>query len=225
MQTYHKINSLYKRHVDGKKKGKLIEGEWATPEIGYLSNNLWEFTEKVDGTNIRVGYTPGMVVFGGRTEKSELPGPLSEWLMANLTAEVFANAGFEDGVTLYGEGYGPKIQSGENYSPSQKFVLFDVKIGDFWLSRPNVIDVASKLGLDAVPVIGRGTLFDAMDIVRSGFIFNNAGGIERYGRGTLQSAWGDFDAEGIVARPVVDMFDRFGNRIITKIKKVDFNGT
>ncbi len=33
---------------------------------------------------------------------------------------------------------------------------------------------------------------------------------------------GDFEAEGIVARPDVELLDRRGKRVITKIKAVDF---
>jgi hypothetical protein len=109
-------------------------------------------------------------------------------------------------VVLFGEGYGPKIQNGGNYRSDTSFVLFDVKIGDFWLDRANVDDVASKLSIDSVPVIGQGSLHDAIRNVKS----------------YLGSTWGDFEAEGIVARPKVPLFNRKGERIITKIKGVDF---
>jgi len=116
-------------------------------------------------------------------------------------------AKFGDGAVLYGEGYGAKIQKGGgNYRQDQDFVLFDVKVGDWWLRRPDVEEVADTLGLDVVPVIEQGTLFDAVSMVRNG----------------LQSTWGDFEAEGIVARPTVDLKMRNGSRIITKIKCLDF---
>jgi hypothetical protein len=38
----------------------------------------------------------------------------------------------------------------------------------------------------------------------------------------VKSWWGDFDAEGIVARPQVELFTRAGHRIITKLKCKDF---
>ena len=129
-------------------------------------------------------------------------------------------------VTLYGEGYGPKIQKGGgNYREDASFVLFDVKIGDFWLDRENVNDVAEKLGIDAVPVIGKGTLWDAISIVKgqppASFPFKVHNGTWN-GRDGMKSQWGDFEAEGIVARPTVPLFTRQGHRIITKIKGVDF---
>lgn len=85
-------------------------------------------------------------------------------------------------------------------------MLFDVKVGDWWLERNNVVDVAGKLDLDVVPFIGAGSLHDMVTVVRDGF----------------NSIWGDFIAEGIVARPRVELKTRSGHRIITKLKHKDF---
>ena len=51
MKEYHKIQSIYKRD---EKTRKFIEGQWSLPEFEYLQNNRWLWTDKVDGTNIRV---------------------------------------------------------------------------------------------------------------------------------------------------------------------------
>lgn len=234
METYHKIQTLFKRHLDGPKKGKMIRGEWSVPSLEYLAGNQWEFTEKVDGTNIRIGHGhpyrsagsnwPKGVEFAGRTDNAQIPKPLMRHLEETFTAELFEKADLHTNpITLFGEGYGYNIQNGGNYNPKeQKFVLFDVKIGDFWLLRKDVDDIARKLGIEHVPTIGHGTLQDAIDIVSSGITFGPNGGIQRWGHKGLRSAWGDFEAEGIVARPLVPLFDRQGMRIITKIKAVDF---
>ena len=112
-------------------------------------------------------------------------------------------------VCLYGEGYGAKIQKGGgNYRQDQGYVLFDVKIGEWWLERYSVEEIASTLKIDIVPVIGHGTLYDMVEKARSGF----------------NSTWGDFKAEGIVARPCCELKSRNGNRVITKIKYRDFMG-
>lgn len=219
METYHKIQSIFKRDLDGSltgKKGKMIEGAWTTPELEYLANTEWEFTEKVDGTNIRIGFCPdknhlaGSVEFAGRSDNAIIPIPLLEYLRTTFMPNVFLTADLP-ALTLFGEGYGPGIQGGGKYRDDHSFVLFDVRIGQWWLSRHNVDDIAFKLGIDSVPVIGHGTLAEAIDLVAS-----------RGSSYQMKSQWGDFEAEGIVARPVVDMFDRQGNRIITKVKAVDF---
>ena len=45
-----------------------------------MKNCDWEFTEKVDGTNIRVHWDGHTVEFGGRTDKAQIPKPLLERL-------------------------------------------------------------------------------------------------------------------------------------------------
>jgi hypothetical protein len=233
METYHKIQTLFKRHLDGPKKGKMIRGDWTTPELEYLANNQWEFTEKVDGTNIRIGYDPNLhpsdqVRFAGRSDNAQIPKPLLDYLMSTFTTypyHVFDDA-VPPRVTLFGEGYGPNIQGGGKYRSDPAFVLFDVKISNWWLKRADVDDIACKLGIESVPTIGTGTLQDAIDIVSSGITFDHNGVVQRWYTsivGGLESRWGPFEAEGIVARPVVPLFDRKGQRIITKIKSVDFN--
>lgn len=208
MLEYHKIQTVFRRDKTSRQK-PLLEGEWTMPEFEYLAHNLWTFTEKVDGTNIRVMLRDGEVTFGGKTDSAQMPIPLLAHLentflpLVGKMREIF----FGRDVCLYGEGYGAKIQKGGgNYRRDQAFVLFDVKVGDWWLRRDDVMDVADNLAIDAVPLIGQGTLFDAVAKVREGFL----------------SVWGPFPAEGIVARPKEELRTRGGERVITKIKTRDF---
>ena len=205
MREYHKIQTVYKRDPETNFK-TLLTGVWALPEFEYLALNKWVFTEKVDGTNIRVSWNGEDIFFNGKTERAEIPN----FLLAKLEAK-FIDKPFEDifncPVCLYGEGYGAKIQKGGgNYRQDQDFVLFDVKIGDFWLQRDDVVEIADKLHIDVVPIIGDGTLPKMVQMVESGF----------------KSTWGDFMAEGVVARPGIELKARNGSRVITKIKHKDF---
>ena len=206
MKEYHKINTIFKRDMNSPRK-TLILGDWSEPEFEYLAENRWEFTEKVDGTNIRVMIVNGAVTFGGKTDNAAIPSPLVKRLQERFLPQTDALlAAFPDGGCLYGEGYGAKIQNGGNYRADQDFVLFDVRVGEFWLRRPSIEDVAEKFGLDVVPVIGFGTLADAVQQARESII----------------SRWGRFPAEGIVARPACELLTRSGHRIICKIKTRDF---
>lgn len=207
MREYHKIDTVFKRDPNTKFKS-LILGDYSQDAFGYLANNEWVFTEKVDGTNIRVMIGAGEVTFGGKTEDAQIPANLVQRLQERFLPQKAALVeAFSDGGCLYGEGYGARIQKGGgNYRQDQDFVLFDVKVGDWWLQRSAVEDVAQKFGLDVVPIIGRGTIADMLAMAREGF----------------NSTWGPFAAEGIVARPAVDLKTRNGSRIITKIKHKDF---
>lgn len=183
-------------------------GDYSCPEFEYLKDSQWEFTEKVDGTNIRVMWNPETgVVFNGKTDNAQIPATLYHRLNELFTSEKL-KAVFPFPVILYGEGCGAKIQKGGgNYkADGTDFVLFDVLIGGIWIERKNVDDIADKLGILKVPIRGRGTLAEAIEMVQKGF----------------PSAWGNFTAEGLVCRPTVELSDRRGNRIVTKIKYRDF---
>jgi hypothetical protein len=145
-------------------KNPLIIGDWTHPEFEFLANNVWVFTEKVDGTNIRVIFDETGISFGGRTDAAQIQTSLLTRLQDRFQneEETFA-AKFPHGAVLYGEGYGAKIQKGGgNYRQDQDFVLFDVKIGDWWLQRSDVEDIGRSLGLDVVPITGTGTLHQAI---------------------------------------------------------------
>lgn len=213
-KPYHKIQSVFMR--DPETKFKTFTDEYSTPEIGYLADNEWQWTEKIDGTNIRVHWDGHEVTFGGRTERSAIPARLYMPLSRMFTAEKFEfafpnNHIFDDsdeGVTLYGEGYGEGIQKvGSDYlSDACNFILFDVSIGDMWLRQEDVEDIASKLEVASVPVVGLGPIGAAIELVKAGF----------------KSSIGKADAEGLVLRPSVPMFDRMGRRVIAKLKCRDF---
>lgn len=208
MSEYPKIQTVYKRDASNKFKS-LIEGDYSLPEFRFLQNNKWVFTEKVDGTNIRIYFKNGKIVFKGRGEQTQIPATLVERLQERFLPQAvrFSEKFGDDGVCLYGEGYGAKIQkAGGNYRPDQDFVLFDVKVGDWWLQRNDVEDVAKHFGLDVVPIVGEGTLIDMVQQAKAG----------------IPSTWGDFQAEGYVARPAIELRNRGGERIITKIKCRDF---
>jgi len=208
MKTYHKIQTVFKRDPETKFK-TLLENEYSLPEFEYLKKNKWIFTEKVDGTNIRIMFQDSKITFGGKTDRAQIPNQLVNKLNEKVLPlldefiEIFNDAE----VCLYGEGYGAKIQKGGgNYRTDQGFVLFDVKIGHWWLKREDVEDIANKLNLDIVPIIGSGSLEELVEYVKTGF----------------NSKWGEFMAEGIVARPANELLARNGDRIITKLKHKDF---
>ena len=208
MREYHKIQTVFKRDMESKGKS-LLEGQWTMPEFEYLARNPWVYTEKVDGTNIRILFDGERVSFGGKTDNAMIPAKLVERLRERFPDGAALRSVFDGGdVCLYGEGYGAGIQKGGSYRPDQDFVLFDVKVGEWWLQRGDVEDVARKLSLDIVPIVGVGTLYECIDRVRNG----------------MESTWGKFEAEGIVARPATELVSRGGQRIITKIKCRDFPG-
>ena len=206
MKEYHKIPTVYKRDPDNNFKTLLI-GKYATPELEFLKDLLWVWEEKIDGTNIRVVWENGKIRYAGKTDNAQIPAFLLDDMNKMFSLEKMKKVFGEDDACLYGEGYGKKIQSGGDYNPERSsFILFDVKIGDFWLRRYDVQKIADDLEIEKCMVVGIGTLESAAIVAMEGF----------------KSSEGDRMAEGLVMRPSVDLFDRKGNRIIAKIKSKDF---
>lgn len=214
MREYPKIDTIFKRDMQTKGNPILLD-EYSQPEFRYLASNLWIGTEKVDGTNVRVHWNGNRLQFGGRTDNAQMPTFLLDRLQERFPLrddDKFRQkfGADEEGnlnVTLYGEGFGARIQKGGNYiSNGVDFALFDVQVGDWWLQRSDVEDVALEFGVPVVPVVMVGTLFDAVAMCREGF----------------ESQWGHFIAEGLVLRPAVELKTRAGRRIITKLKYRDF---
>lgn len=217
MRSYCKINTMFKRDTTKLGRNRIIPGDWATPEIEYLAENIWTFTEKVDGTNIRVSWnaTSRRLDYGGRTDDAQISTRILRHLDGKFRSEDGMDSLAETlpgEVILYGEGYGDKVnrQGARSYLPGTDFVLFDVEIlseeGWLWLTRDNVEDIAAKLEIPVVPLIGEGTLIDAAKMTENGF----------------PSQWGNFTAEGIVAKPKTELRSRRGERMIAKIKYHDY---
>lgn len=209
MKEYEKIETVFNRDIEGTKK--LIEGSYRNKAIEYLKDNEWVFTEKIDGTNIRVEWDGHAVAFGGRTDKADIPKhlltKLEELFSGEVNEELFEQKFGENHVILYGEGYGVKIQNGGNYRSDVSFILFDVLIGDVYLERDNVEDIAKTFNLDVVPIIFTGNLQKAIDFIKT----------------APKSTIGTANMEGLVGKPKVEMKDRLGNRLIVKIKVKDFS--
>ena len=208
MIEYHKITTIFDRDPDTKYKTLLVH-QYAKPEFRWLANNQWLGTEKVDGTNIRILWDGEQVRFGGKTERAQVPTHLFAVLQDTFTNLKLAGVFDHGNVCLYGEGYGAKIQSGGGYmedGTGVSFTLFDVMIAGTWLERHNVEDIALKLSINCVPTVFSGTLIEAANMARDGF----------------KSKYGDRPAEGLVLRPEAELFNRRGDRVITKIKTKDF---
>lgn len=206
MKEYHKIQTVFLRDPATKYK-TLRLGLWSKPEFEFLKENTWVFTEKVDGTNIRVQWDGSTITFAGKTDRANTPKFLLETLENMFQSDTFALHEFPP-MCLYGEGYGAKIQKGGgNYIPGGvSFIVFDILVDGIWLERHNVEDIADKLDIKVVPIVGKGKLLDGIEMVRNGY----------------KSRLRETPPEGLVMRPEIEMLNRRGERVITKIKMKDF---
>lgn len=212
MVEYQKIETPFERDTNGSKK--LIEGQYRNEVVEYLANNMWEWTEKIDGTNIGVVWDGHKVSFQGRTEKAQIPSPLvnrlNELFGGDENEEMFEQTFGENKVILFGEGYGNKIQKvGSQYiSDGVDFILFDIYMPDkdLWLKDDALEEIATIFGIERVPWVFTGTIDDAVRFVKSHPL----------------SRIGNAPMEGVVGRPIVEVRDRMGKRVIVKVKVKDF---
>jgi len=235
---YHKIQGVYKRDS----KGNFIIGDYSLDVFKQLENTVWRWTEKIDGTNIRIGIDPGVrqvgaayvldhepiIAFGGHHGKSQIHPPLKDYLDHEILQDAARiQATLTNPVILYGEGYGGKIQSGAvtyGYPRDPSFIVFDIfvpdetnPLGGYWLDYDKVVGLSASLGLITVPLAN---------------LPSSPCGLATLKQAIVDIRWhgciGDLGrirqpAEGIVGTPLVPLFDRRGHRIITKIKARDFD--
>lgn len=224
---YPKIDTLYNR--DGEhfvNVNKLRRREFAMIK-------RWSITEKIHGTNTRITlFDNGEVVYGGRTDKAEMPQELLDYLKKTFTPEkmkkVFwiLNKPISKSATIYGEGYGPGMASGSGiYRKDVAFRLFDCLVrgedGNWWLERHSLEDIAKKLVIKCVPLLG---VIDFLPIsveeIRRIFV-------DHRDRMTVVEDGGQVgfasEGEGIIAKTYPELlFNRKGERMMWKLKIKDF---
>lgn len=206
---YQKIPNIFKRSPDGK---QVLYGEYSNEYLRFLADKNWIFTEKVDGTNIRICWDGYNILFYGRKDNSQIPKFLLNFLEETFLSkeEIFEEVFGTKKVVFVGEGYGNKIQSvGKYYRGDVSFILFDVIVDGVYLNYVDVSFIADRFDIDIVPIVLVGNLLDGVEFVKS--------------KPKSQIAQDkNLVMEGIVGIPEVPLYDKLGNRIAVKIKVRDF---
>lgn len=219
-RRYPKIDTLYNRDD----RHFVITGQLRRREFGIIKG--WHLTEKIHGINTRVTlFDNGKVEYGGKTDDAIILPELLEYLKRTFPPEVLKAAlwlpdkELPTAATIYGEGYGPKMMPGSGkYRKDVSFRLFDCLIegidGSWWLERDNIEDVARKLGIKTVPIIGYidrlpETAQDLNMILRESVVAREESGT-------------DAEPEGVVAKTDPLVYDKKGNILMWKLKMKDF---
>jgi len=212
---YPKIQTIWKR--ESGRPCRIIHGDYSKPEFRAIK--MWDVTEKIDGANTRIIFEVGAVKVLGRNDQTMMPPDLLTHIHENITREKLRSvfSPVPPLVVLFGEGYGAKIQKGGAlYRQDQGFVLFDVWIsnesgGGWWLEHESVCDIAAKLEIPVVPLIGTMETASALTLITA----NETG---------LSSCLADRARpwEGIVARSHPLMLFRNGDPIMWKLKVRDY---
>ncbi len=131
---------------------------------------------------------------------------------AKLTA-LFESMGHEH-VKVHGEAYGGKVQGmSSTYGPHVNFIVFDIRVGHFWLSVLDMEKVAQTLGFEVVPYRRIPTTIEALDQARD----------EPSEVAFRRGCGSDKKREGVVLRPLIELTKNNGRRIIVKHRIYEYS--
>lgn len=239
MHYYSKILAPFKREQSGQKY--VTEGVWSKPEFELLKDINWSWTFKCDGTNVSLQWRGDKMTLDnikGHTDKSEFNQRTKDYFQSVFcTSE--AETVFED---LYGEQNVNVILEfcskdyNQNYGhPDGYCYVIDVQnadTGKFW-GKEAVQTFAERFGLDYTREMLIGTVSEAVQWVKIATSTWNSSNYKISGSITLRNGtvskvenpYGPYPIEGLVGRPVYELLDGNGERVITKVKCKDFQIT
>ena len=179
-------------------------------QMFYDSDIKMYASEKIDGTSGGIVWDGERISFVGHTEKSEFCPRYLEYLkrcfgtpeFEAVIEEVFG----ETPVTIYGEGISRDYNVHYGF-PEGNFIMYDIQNqrGTFY-TRDAVKDIAQKLEL-AYPWEEEMTMKEAVEFVKT------------RPQSRLNAA---NKMEGLVLRPLYELYSNNGGRIICKVKVKDF---
>jgi hypothetical protein len=132
--------------------------------------------------------------------------------LLNRFAEMYYNLP----IIIYGEVYGGKVQGmSKTYGPNLRFIAFDVKIGDKWLSVPEAEEIVKSFDLEFVHYVKTSTDLEVLNRER-----------DRDSVQAIRNGMGEgHPSEGIIIRPLIELTRNNGERLIAKYKKENFRET
>jgi hypothetical protein len=168
--------------------------------------------EKIHGTSGHISYKNGKISYFSGGENYE---KFIKIFNEKILLPDFWKIGIND-ITVYGEAYGGSQQGMSNtYGKETRFIVFDIKIYEHFISVPEAETMAKELGLEFVHYRKIPTTIESLDAE----MYLPSVQAERNGCGT------DKKREGVVLRPLVEMNKSTGERIISKHKRPGFQET
>ncbi len=120
-------------------------------------------TEKIHGTNARVGLVDGVLRIGGRNQDhtNDLQGDsvmgFVKWVReSGLEQRLRDNFSAASQIIFFGEWFGSSIQKGINYGKEKQFRVFDVKFEGRYADWDEVVWFCNQVDLSTVPLLYRG---------------------------------------------------------------------
>lgn len=176
-------------------------------------------TEKLHGTNCRVGYVDnkdgeGHQFVAGSHNVARKSGMYWEPLtdeVRQLLKDISIRANGDGNVVIYGEIFGTGVQDMDYGQEGRSFRMFDISVDGKYLDYEQVQVYSHCYRVPMVPILYQGLY--SKEVVEE----------HTYGPTTFQGVKGKFKGrEGCVIRPVKETLDYRGNRVILKSVSADY---
>ncbi len=165
--------------------------------------------EKIHGTSAHLAYKGGNLSLYGGGVKNETFAKLFDQAALIEKFKALGPHCEVEGITVYGEAYGGSQQAmSATYGKQLKFIVFDIQIGNVWLSVPQMDDLAKTLGLEVVHWEEGPTELAWLDAQM------NAPSVQAKRNGILE----DKPREGIIIRPPFEVRKNNDERVMAKHK-------
>lgn len=209
---YRKIYTLFERDS----KFKIVDS--LEPHLEGITNiKKFVVTEKIDGTNCGIVITP---------DKQVLIRKRSDFIKDDKEHHIYYEAintidlerikdYFHDSeatITIFGEACGGSIQKhGTIYSDEPTFMVFDVQVNNSFFDWLSLKKFCSEVGLKIVPYLGD-TILEKYTVE---YMKNVLERCKKY-------LYDSEHSEGIVVRSEPPLLNKFGQRMMFKLKFRDF---
>lgn len=197
--------------------------------MGYLHiNNLYKSTdvlktgsevyalEKIHGTSahVRFNFKENQIHYFSGGGNATIFKTLFDKVHLIETLSKYCEKNNIQNLTIFGEYYGGKQQGMRaTYGDKDRFVAFDVKIDDKWLTVPEANSLVTECQLEFVFWTRIPSTVEAVDAER-----------DRPSTQAVRNGMGhDKISEGIVIRPLEECCNQFGERMIAKHKRPEFS--
>ena len=170
-------------------------------------------SEKIHGTSAHIKWKNKKInFFSGGTNHEKFV----QLFNTNNLIFKFQELGHPE-IIIYGEAYGGKCQGmSKTYGTKNRFVAFEVKIGNLWLDILNAEKIVRSFDLDFVPYEKCSTDLKILNELR------DKPSQQAIKCGIIETPK---KREGIVLRPLIEVTKNNGERIICKHKAEDFQET
>jgi RNA ligase (TIGR02306 family) len=220
--TRKKANPNFKEYTD------LQHLKWFTNV--FEPGEQVAITEKIHGSSARAGYVPTSVdtvwkkiknffgllpkyefVYGSRkvqlqSKKHRTTSYYGTDIWAKFVQEYDIDTMLADGEVVYGEIYGEGIQKGYSYGATgehREFVVYDVKVGDRFLSHDELVAWCTARALPMVPTLYTGPFSEEI--------------VAQHTDGASVLHPGTKVREGCVVRPIVERHNHNGRAVYKSV--------